>query len=101
MGRYSFVLVGTERAMQETFGSSCHGAGRRMSRKQAKRTAQGRPIFRELREQGIYVRSDSKATVAEEIPEAYKDVAEVIEVMHGAGIARKVAKLIPLAVVKG
>jgi tRNA-splicing ligase RtcB (3'-phosphate/5'-hydroxy nucleic acid ligase) len=101
MGRYSFVLVGTERAMAETFGSSCHGAGRRMSRAQAKRTARGRPIFREMEERGIFVRSDSAATVAEEISEAYKDVADVIEVMHGSGIARKVAKLVPLAVVKG
>jgi tRNA-splicing ligase RtcB len=101
MGRYSFVLVGTERAMAETFGSSCHGAGRRMSRAQAKKSARGRPIFRELEERGIYVRSDSAATVAEEISEAYKDVADVIEVMHGSGIARKVAKLVPLAVVKG
>jgi tRNA-splicing ligase RtcB len=101
MGRYSFVLAGTDKAMVETFGSCCHGAGRRLSRRQAKREARGRPIFRELQEKGIFVRSDSKATVAEEIPEAYKDVADVIEVMHGAGIARKVAKLIPLAVVKG
>jgi tRNA-splicing ligase RtcB (3'-phosphate/5'-hydroxy nucleic acid ligase) len=101
MGRYSFVLVGTERAMVETFGSSCHGAGRRMSRAQAKKSARGRPIFRELEERGIYVRSESFATVAEEIPEAYKDVADVIDVMDGSGIARKVAKLIPLAVVKG
>ena len=101
MGRYSYVLAGTERAMRETFGSSCHGAGRRMSRAQAKKAARGRPIFRELEDQGVFVRSDSAATVAEEIPEAYKDVADVIEVMHGAGIARKVAKLVPLAVVKG
>jgi tRNA-splicing ligase RtcB (3'-phosphate/5'-hydroxy nucleic acid ligase) len=101
MGRYSFVLAGTERAMLETFGSSCHGAGRRMSRKAAKKAAFGRPIFKELRDLGIWVRSDSKATVAEEIPEAYKDVSEVVQVMHGAGIARKVAKLVPLAVVKG
>jgi tRNA-splicing ligase RtcB len=101
MGRYSFVLAGTERAMTETFGSSCHGAGRQMSRAQAKKVARGRPIFRELQQKGIFVRSDSKATVAEEIPEAYKDVSEVVEVMHGAGIAKKVAKLIPLAVVKG
>jgi tRNA-splicing ligase RtcB len=101
MGRYSYVLAGTERAMQETFGSSCHGAGRRMSRAQAKKSARGRPIFQELAEKGIHVRSDSAGTVAEEIPEAYKDVADVIEVMHRAGIARKVAKLVPLAVVKG
>ncbi len=101
MGRYSFVLVGTERAMAETFGSSCHGAGRRMSRAQARKSARGRPIFRELEDRGIFVRSDSAVTVAEEIPEAYKDVADVIEVMHGSGVARKVAKLVPLAVVKG
>jgi tRNA-splicing ligase RtcB len=101
MGRYSFVLAGTETAMRETFGSSCHGAGRQMSRRAAKRAARGRRIFRELERAGVFVRSDSKATVAEEMPEAYKDVADVIEVMHGAGIARKVAKLVPLAVVKG
>ena len=101
MGRYSFVLAGTQNAMTETFGSSCHGAGRRMSRQKAKKAARGRPIFRELRDRGVYVRSDSKQTMAEEIPEAYKDVAEVIEVMHGAGIARKVAKLVPMAVIKG
>ncbi|HLU66556.1 MAG TPA: RtcB family protein [Kofleriaceae bacterium] len=101
MGRYSYVLRGTEQAMRETWGSSCHGAGRRMSRAQARRSARGRPIFRELEERGIFVRSDSAGTVAEEIPEAYKDVAEVIDVMDGAGIARKVARLVPLAVVKG
>jgi tRNA-splicing ligase RtcB len=101
MGRYSYVLCGTERAMQETFGSSCHGAGRRMSRAQAKKVARGRPIFQELAEKGIHVRSDSAGTVAEEIPEAYKDVADVIAVMHGAGVARMVAKLVPMAVVKG
>ncbi len=101
MGRYSYVLVGTERAMKETFGSSCHGAGRRMSRAKAKQAASGRPIFQELQARGIWVQSDSKATVAEEIPEAYKDVASVVDVMDGAGIALKVAKLVPLAVVKG
>jgi tRNA-splicing ligase RtcB len=101
MGRYSYVLAGTERAMQETFGSSCHGAGRRLSRAAAKREARGRPLFQQLRDQGVWVRAESKATVAEEMPEAYKDVADVVEVMHAAGIARKVAKLVPLAVVKG
>lgn len=101
MGRYSFVLAGTDKAMQETFGSSCHGAGRKLSRKAAKRAARGRPIFKELRAQGVFVRSDSKSTVAEEMPEAYKDVADVVGVMHRSGIARKVAKLVPLAVVKG
>ncbi|MCG8424564.1 MAG: RtcB family protein [Proteobacteria bacterium] len=101
MGRYSFVLAGTETAMRETFGSSCHGAGRKLSRRQAKKAARGRPIFRELQARGVFVRSDSKATVAEELPEAYKDVADVVGVMHNAGVARKVAKLVPLAVVKG
>jgi tRNA-splicing ligase RtcB (3'-phosphate/5'-hydroxy nucleic acid ligase) len=101
MGRYSYVLVGTERAMVETFGSSCHGAGRRMSRMRAKKAAQGRRIFDELRARGVIVKAESKRTVAEEIPEAYKDVAEVVEVMHAAGIATKVAKLVPLAVIKG
>ena len=87
--------------MRETFGSSCHGAGRKLSRRQAKKAARGRPIFRELQARGVFVRSDSKATVAEELPEAYKDVADVVGVMHNAGVARKVAKLVPLAVVKG
>src|SRR5690606_23379315 len=101
MGRYSYVLVGTERAMQETFGSSCHGAGRRLWRKKAKKQARHRPLFQELRERGVFVQADSKATVAEEIHEAYKDVADVVEVMHAAGIARRVARLRPLAVIKG
>ncbi|NJK32050.1 MAG: RtcB family protein, partial [Deltaproteobacteria bacterium] len=101
MGRYSYVLRGTEQAMRETFGSSCHGAGRLLSRTEAKRQARGRAIFRELEDKGVYVRSESKITVAEELPEAYKDVADVVEVMDRAGIARKVAKLVPLAVVKG
>ncbi|MBI2378411.1 MAG: RtcB family protein [Deltaproteobacteria bacterium] len=101
MGRYSFVLAGTERAMSETFGSCCHGAGRHMSRAAAKKAARGRSIFRELEQVGIFVRSDDKGTVDEEIPEAYKDVSDVVDVVHGAGLARKVAKLVPLAVVKG
>ncbi|MFW6049830.1 MAG: RtcB family protein [Myxococcota bacterium] len=101
MGRYSFVLAGNDRAMRETWGSSCHGAGRRMSRKAARRAVKGRPIFRELRDRGIHVRSDAKGTVLEETSEAYKDVADVVEATHGAGLARKVARLEPLAVIKG
>ena len=101
MGRYSFVLAGTEAAMAQTFGSSCHGAGRRMSRAQAKRDGRNRPIFQELQAKGIYLRSASRNTAAEEMPEAYKDVADVVDVIHGAGLARKVAKLVPLAVIKG
>jgi tRNA-splicing ligase RtcB len=101
MGRYSFVLVGTEQAMNETFGSSCHGAGRVMSRNQAIKTARGRSLYEELSNRGIVVRASSHETMAEEIPEAYKDVAHVVDAVHGAGIARKVVKLRPLGVIKG
>jgi tRNA-splicing ligase RtcB (3'-phosphate/5'-hydroxy nucleic acid ligase) len=101
MGRYSYVLVGTTGAFEETFGSTCHGAGRRMSRSAAARSARGRGIVRELEDRGIVVRSEGRATLLEEIPEAYKDVADVVDVVHGAGIARKVAKLVPLGVIKG
>jgi tRNA-splicing ligase RtcB len=101
MGRYSYVLVGTEQAMAETFGSTCHGAGRVMSRKQAMRVSKGRAIIRELEDQGITVRSAGKSTVREEIPEAYKDVSQVVEVVSGAGISKKVARLRPMGVIKG
>jgi len=101
MGRYSYVLVGTERAYEESFGSTCHGAGRRMSRTAARKAARGRSIVREMEDRGILVRADGYATIAEEMPEAYKDVADVVEVVHGAGISRKVARLVPLAVIKG
>ena len=101
MGRYSFVLVGTEKALTETFGSTCHGAGREMSRHQALKVARGRSIISELAQQGIIVRGAGRATIDEEISEAYKDVADVVEVVHNAGIARKVAKLKPLGVIKG
>jgi len=101
MGRYSYVLVGTEQAMAETFGSTCHGAGRVMSRKQAVKRAKGRAIVRELEDQGITVRSAGRATVNEEISEAYKDVSQVVEVVYGAGISNKVARLRPIGVVKG
>ena len=101
MGRYSFVLVGTERAYDESFGSTCHGAGRRMSRTAAKKAARGRSIVREMEERGILVRADGYDTIAEEMPEAYKDVADVVDVVHRAGISRKVARLVPLAVIKG
>ncbi|MGD0828006.1 MAG: RtcB family protein [Desulfobaccales bacterium] len=101
MGRYSFVLVGTEKALTETFGSTCHGAGREMSRHQALKVARGRSIVRELAAQGIVVRGAGRATIDEEISEAYKDVAMVVDVCQGAGIAKKVAKLKPLGVIKG
>lgn len=101
MGRYSYVLIGTRKGGEETFASSCHGAGRLMSRTQAKKRARGRPIVEELERQGIYVRAAGRATLLEEIPEAYKDVRDVVDVVHGAGISRKVAQLRPLAVIKG
>jgi len=101
MGRYSFVLLGTPGAFSETFGSTCHGAGRRMSRHQAKKTARQRNIPRELSERGILIRAASRRTIDEEIPEAYKDVRQVVDVVHGAGIGKKVVKLVPIGVVKG
>ena len=101
MGRCSYVLVGTERAMEETFGSTCHGAGRVMSRHQAIKAAKGRAITRELEDKGIIVKGASLGTIVEEIPEAYKDVNDVVNVVHHAGISRKVVKLIPMGVIKG
>lgn len=101
MGRYSYVLSGTEKAMAVSFGSSCHGAGRKMSRHQAKRVARERNLIKELAERGILVRAATKATVDEEMPEAYKDVSVVVEAVQGAGIGKKVARLRPLIVVKG
>jgi tRNA-splicing ligase RtcB len=101
MGRYSYVLVGTEGAFNETYGSTCHGAGRMMSRKQAKRTAKGRAIVRELEDRGILIRAASRATVDEEISEAYKDVKDVVQVVHRAGIGKMVAQLKPMGVLKG
>jgi tRNA-splicing ligase RtcB len=101
MGRASFVLIGTERGMKESFGSTCHGAGRLMSRHQAIRRAKGRAIWREMEDLGIIVRSAGRETLAEEMPEAYKDVSGVVEVVHNAGLSKKVARLRPLGVIKG
>jgi tRNA-splicing ligase RtcB (3'-phosphate/5'-hydroxy nucleic acid ligase) len=101
MARYSYILVGTESGYREAFGSCCHGAGRRMSRHQAKKSTRGRNLREEFRALGLEVRAASFATIAEEVPEAYKDVAEVVEVVHAAGIARKVARLKPMGVLKG
>lgn len=101
MGRYSYVLVGSRGAMENTFGSTCHGAGRAMSRHKAKKTARGRAIARELEDQGIYVQASSKRTLDEEISEAYKDVAQVVDACQMAGISRKVAQLRPLGCIKG
>jgi tRNA-splicing ligase RtcB len=101
MGRASYVLVGTAQAMVETFGSSCHGAGRVMSRGEAMRRAKGRNVYQEMKDRGVEVHSRAKKTLAEEMPEAYKDVTEVVSVMHEAGITRQVARLRPLGVIKG
>jgi tRNA-splicing ligase RtcB len=101
MGRMSFILAGTERAMQETFGSTCHGAGRLQSRSAMKRHLSGRDVLDDLEARGIAVRAGSLAGLAEEAPEAYKDVADVVRVAHGAGISKKVARTRPIAVVKG
>jgi len=101
MGTCSYVLVGTEAAMKETFGSSCHGAGRAMSRSQAKRETSPEQLLKEMKEKGILVKGQSKSGLTEEKPDAYKDVSQVVSVVHHAGIARKVATLTPLAVMKG
>jgi len=101
MGRCSYVLVGTQKAMEETYGSTCHGAGRVMSRHQAIKVAKGRDITRELKDKGIIVKGASRGTLVEEIPDAYKDVNEVVNVVHQAGIGKKVVKLVPMGVIKG
>jgi tRNA-splicing ligase RtcB len=101
MGRCSYVLAGTARAMEETFGSSCHGAGRLLSRHAAMRAAKGRAIHRELADRGIEVMARGKKTLAEEMSDAYKDVSRVVGVMAAAGISRLVARLEPMGVIKG
>lgn len=101
MGTASWVLVGTEISMQRSFGSSCHGAGRTMSRSKAKKQVRGDRLRNEMEAEGIRVRAGSMAGLAEEAPIAYKDVDEVVETVVGAGIARKVARIRPVAVIKG
>lgn len=101
MGTSSWVLVGTDESMKRSFGSTCHGAGRVMSRHEAKRQVRGETLKKDLETQGIHVRAGSLAGLAEEAPKAYKDVDRVVQTVCGAGIARKVARLVPLAVVKG
>jgi tRNA-splicing ligase RtcB len=101
MGTASWVLAGAEGAMKETFGSVCHGAGRLLSRTAARKGRDARQVQRELEERGILVRSETRDGILEEVPEAYKNVDEVIEVVHAAGLARKVARLRPMGVIKG
>jgi tRNA-splicing ligase RtcB len=101
MGRYSYVLVGTEQAMKETFGSTCHGAGRVQSRAAAKRHLRGRDVLEALAARGIMVRTGSLSGLAEEASEAYKDVTSVVGVAHNAGISKIVARTKPIGVIKG
>jgi tRNA-splicing ligase RtcB len=101
MGRYSYVLIGAAASMKQAFGSCCHGAGRQMSRTHAVKETRGRDLVAELREKGIAVRYEGRETLREETSEAYKDVADVVRVVQGAGLARIVAKLRPFVVVKG
>lgn len=101
MGTPSYVLVGTNKAMKETFGSTCHGSGRVMSRAAAKRRLRGNVVRQKLEKQGIYVRATQGALLAEEAPEAYKSSDVVVDVVHRAGISTLVAKLLPLGVAKG
>jgi tRNA-splicing ligase RtcB len=100
MGRSSYILAGAPGA-KETFSSACHGAGRLLSRQQAKKLGRGRSILDELRGRGVHAMAASRGTLAEEAPDAYKDVAEVVSTITGAGICRAVARLKPLAMVKG
>ena len=101
MGRCSFVAVGTQKAMDETFGSTCHGAGRVLSRSAARRSMKGRDVARELESRGITIKAGNILSLAEEASQAYKDITEVIDVVHQAGISRKVAMAIPMGVIKG
>ena len=101
MGRYSYLLVGTETAMEKTFGSTCHGAGRAMSRTQSKKQSRSIDIDEEMARRGVVARYQGRATMAEEMPHAYKDVADVVETMDLAGISKKVARLRPIGVIKG
>jgi tRNA-splicing ligase RtcB len=101
MGRYSFVLVGAQGSMEQSFGSCCHGAGRRQSRTAAKKSISSRLLLDQLTAQGITVRVHSKGLLSEEAPSAYKDAQQVVNVVHNAGLAKLVARLKPVIVVKG
>ena len=101
MGTASYVLVGTDRAMEETFGTVCHGAGRAMSRTAAKKGRDARVETKKLEDRGIFQRAETRDGILEEVPEAYKDIDAVVDVVHQAGLARKVARLKPIGVIKG
>lgn len=101
MGSPSYILVGQQKAMEETFGSTCHGAGRMLSRTKAVKATGGRNVTNELKEKGVYIRSKSIRTIREETPDAYKNINEVVKVVEKAGISKRIVKLLPLGVVKG
>jgi tRNA-splicing ligase RtcB len=101
MGRASHILVGTQLAMDETWGTTAHGAGRLLSRTAAIKATKGRALHREMEDQGIYVRYEGKTTLQEEFPDAYKDVDEVVKVTDAAGISKRAARMRPLGVIKG
>lgn len=101
MGTESYILVGDQKAMEISFGSSCHGAGRMMSRTKAKKIVSGSSLKQELERAGITIRAGSMAGLAEEAPIAYKDVGAVVDIVHGAGLANKVARIKPVGVIKG
>jgi tRNA-splicing ligase RtcB len=101
MGRNSYLLVGTQKAQDETFGSTCHGAGRLKSRTEATRTINLDVLLKELESKGIMVKASGRGTIVEEAPAAYKDVNEVVDVVHNAGISKRVCRMRPLGVIKG
>ncbi len=101
MGTASYVMVGTSEGMMKTFGSTCHGAGRRLSRRAAQRASNVYELEKELSERDIHIRAGSRRGVSEEAPIAYKDIEEVIRVVQNAGLAKRVARLKPVAVIKG
>ncbi len=101
MGRNSYLLVGTQKAMEETFGSTCHGAGRVKSRTAASKSINAEVLLKELESKGIIVKASSRGTIAEEAPQAYKNVNDVVDVAHNAGISKRVCRMRPLGVIKG
>jgi len=101
MGRNSYLLVGTQKAMEETFGSACHGAGRLKSRTAATKSINVDVLLKELESKGIIVKASGRGTIVEEAPQAYKDVNEVVDVVHNAGISKRVCRMRPLGVIKG
>ncbi len=101
MGTASYVLAGTDKAMQQSFGSACHGAGRQLSRKAALREARNRSIQQELKSKGVYVWAEGKRTINEEMPDAYKNIHDIVSIIHETGLAEYVAELQPIGVIKG